>query len=266
MAFKYEVQKRVNEHYAEALKYFDKNHIVGIFLQGSQNYGLEVPNSDVDTKLIITPTFEEIAYNARPHSTTHIRENDEHIDFKDVRLYMETFKKQNLNFLEILFTDYSIIPALYAKQWMRLIVAREQIAHMNPYRAVKSMYGIAMEKWHAMEHVYPSKIKILEKYGYDPKQLHHLLRVEDFMERYIAGESYEECMYPLDPDYLLDVKLGAMNLEEARDIGQEALGHIVEMEKEFCDTHEQIVDKEVEELLKDVQVEIMKISIKQELK
>lgn len=266
MTFKYEVQKRVNEHYAEALKYFDKDHIVGIFLQGSQNYGLEVPNSDVDTKLIVTPTFEEIACNARPHSTTHIRENDEHIDFKDVRLYMETFKKQNLNFLEILFTDYSIVPALYAKQWMRLIVAREQIAHMNPYRAVKSMYGIAMEKWHAMEHVYPSKIKILEKYGYDPKQLHHLLRVEDFMERYIAGESYEECMYPLDPGYLLDVKLGAMNLEEARDIGQEALGHIVEMEKEFCDTHEQIVDKEVEELLKDVQVEIMKISIKQELK
>ena len=96
MAFKYEVQKRVDEHYAEALKYFDKDHIVGIFLQGSQNYGLEVPNSDVDTKLIVTPTFEEIARNARPHSTTHIRENDEHIDFKDVRLYMENFKKQNL--------------------------------------------------------------------------------------------------------------------------------------------------------------------------
>ena len=266
MTFKQEVQNRVNEHYAEALKYFDKDHIVGIFLQGSQNYGLEVPNSDVDTKLIVTPTFEEIARNARPHSTTHIRENDEHIDFKDVRLYMETFKKQNLNFLEIPFTDYSIIPALYAEQWMRLIEAREQIAHMNPYRAVKSMYGIAMEKWHAMEHAYPSKIKILEKYGYDPKQLHHLLRVEDFMERYIAGESYEECMYPLNSDYLLDVKLGAMDLEEARDVGQEALGHIVEMEKEFCDTHEQIVDKEVEELLKDVEVEIMKISIKQELK
>lgn len=57
MTFKYEVQKRVDEHYAEALKYFDKDHIVGIFLQGSQNYGLEVPNSDVDTKLIVTPNF-----------------------------------------------------------------------------------------------------------------------------------------------------------------------------------------------------------------
>ena len=266
MAFKYEVQKRVDEHYVEALKYFDKDHIVGIFLQGSQNYGLEVPNSDVDTKLIVTPTFEEIARNARPHSTTHIRENDEHIDFKDVRLYMETFKKQNLNFLEILFTDYSVVPALYAKQWMRLIAAREQIAHMNPCRAVKSMYGVAMEKWHAMEHEYPSKVEVLKKYGYDPKQLHHLLRVEDFMERYIAGESYEECMYPLDPGYLLDVKLGTMDLMEARNVGLEALEHITEMVDNFCFSHEQVVDKEAEELLKDVQVEIMKISIKQELK
>lgn len=266
MTFKYEVQKRVDEHYVEALKYFDKDHIVGIFLQGSQNYGLEVPNSDVDTKLIVTPTFEEIARNARPHSTTHIRENDEHIDFKDVRLYMETFKKQNLNFLEILFTDYSVVPALYAKQWMRLIAAREQIAHMNPCRAVKSMYGVAMEKWHAMEHEYPSKVEVLKKYGYDPKQLHHLLRVEDFMERYIAGESYEECMYPLDPGYLLDVKLGTMDLMEARNVGLEALEHITEMVDNFCFSHEQVVDKEAEELLKDVQVEIMKISIKQELK
>lgn len=266
MAFKYEVQKRVDEHYVEALKYFDKDHIVGIFLQGSQNYGLEIPNSDVDTKLIVTPTFEEIARNARPHSTTHIRENDEHIDFKDVRLYMETFKKQNLNFLEILFTDYSVVPALYAKQWMRLIAAREQIAHMNPCRAVKSMYGVAMEKWHAMEHEYPSKVEVLKKYGYDPKQLHHLLRVEDFMERYIAGESYEECMYPLDPGYLLDVKLGTMDLMEARNVGLEALEHITEMVDNFCFSHEQVVDKEAEELLKDVQVEIMKISIKQELK
>ena len=109
MTFKYEVQKRVDEHYVEALKYFDKDHIVGIFLQGSQNYGLEVPNSDVDTKLIVTPTFEEIARNARPHSTTHIRENDEHIDFKDVRLYMETFKKQNLNFYLACITRFFVI-------------------------------------------------------------------------------------------------------------------------------------------------------------
>ena len=36
-------RERVGEHYEEALEKFQKNNIVGIFLQGSQNYGLEIP-------------------------------------------------------------------------------------------------------------------------------------------------------------------------------------------------------------------------------
>jgi predicted nucleotidyltransferase len=106
---------KVREHYNEALEYFPEDRIVGVFLQGSQNYGLDVFNSDVDTKLIITPTFEELVFNKSPHSTTHIRANDEHIDFKDIRLYMLTFRKQNLNFLEILYTPYKIVNPKYEK-------------------------------------------------------------------------------------------------------------------------------------------------------
>ena len=108
--------ERVKEHYEEALEKFQKNNIVGIFLQGSQNYGLEIPESDVDTKLIITPSFKDIALNHKPISTTHVRANQEHIDFKDIRLYMETFRKQNLNFLEILFTDFFSINPLYVNE------------------------------------------------------------------------------------------------------------------------------------------------------
>ena len=101
--------QRVFDHYNEALEYFPKNNIVGIFLQGSQNYRLETEFSDVDTKLMVTPTLDEICFNRAPHSTTHVRANDEHIDFKDIRLMLQTFRKQNLNFLEILFTDYKVI-------------------------------------------------------------------------------------------------------------------------------------------------------------
>ena len=100
--------ERLFEHYDEALEHFNKEQIVGIFLQGSQNYGLDLPTSDVDTKLIVVPNFKDIALNNKPVSITHIRANEEHIGFKDVRLYMETFRKQNLNFLEILFTPYYI--------------------------------------------------------------------------------------------------------------------------------------------------------------
>ena len=80
------IMEGVHDHFEEALQYFPKDNIVGIFLQGSQNYGLDTENSDIDTKLIVTPTFEDLALNKQPQSTTHVRANAEHIDIKDIRM------------------------------------------------------------------------------------------------------------------------------------------------------------------------------------
>ena len=257
---------RVREHYNEALTYFPEDRIVGIFLQGSQNYGLATPQSDVDTKLIVTPTFRDIAMNRKPVSTTHIRANEEHIDFKDIRLYIQTFRKQNLNFLEILYTDFAIVNPIYEKQWNRLVESREAITHFNPYRSVQSMKGIALEKYHAMEHEYPSKIEVLKKYGYDPKQLHHLVRVEDYLGRYINGESYESC---LDPgpmkQELIEIKMGKYSLADARSIADKAKAHVEEMAEYAYSIYPNEEDSEVNKLLDDVQYEIMRIAVKGEL-
>ena len=261
-----EIMSRLNDHYNEALEHFPEDQTIGIFLQGSQNYGLELPTSDVDTKLIVAPSFEEIAMNTKPVSTTHIRANEEHIDFKDIRLYMQTFRKQNLNFLEILFTPFYIINPKYKDEWKRLVNARESIANFNRYRGVQSMKGIALEKFHALEHPYPSKIDIIAKYGYDPKQLHHLLRVEDYLERYIAGESYEKCLRPSDPEYLIAVKKGIYSLDEARLVGQRAILNVNSMAEEFYTKNENIEDPEVNALLDDVQLNIMRIAIEEEFK
>lgn len=260
------VMDRVKEHYNEALTYFPEDRIVGIFLQGSQNYGLATPQSDVDTKLIVTPTFKDIAMNRKPVSTTHIRANEEHIDFKDIRLYIQTFRKQNLNFLEILYTDFAIVNPIYEKQWNRLVESREAITHFNPYRSVQSMKGIALEKYHAMEHEYPSKVEVLKKYGYDPKQLHHLVRVEDYLGRYINGESYESC---LDPgpmkQELIEIKMGKYSLADARSIADKAKAHVEEMAEYAYSIYPNEEDQEVNELLDDVQYEIIRIAVKGEL-
>ena len=260
------IMARVKEHYEEALEYFPEDRIVCIILQGSQNYGLDYEGSDIDTKLIVTPTFKDIAMNRQAVSTTHIRENDEHIDFKDIRLYIQTFRKQNLNFLEILFSKYKIINPMYEQQWNRLIEAREAIAHYNPVQSIKSMRGIAKEKYFAMEHHYPSRMEWINKFQYDPKQTHHLLRVEEYLERYINGESYEDCLISKQSEYLKKVKTGAaFTLDEARIAADKAINHIDEMCDKFLEgTYE--VDNEVDALLDDVQYKIMEIAIKKELK
>lgn len=256
----------VREHYEESLQHFPKDNIVGIFLQGSQNYGLDTESSDIDTKLIVTPTFKALAFNEKPVSTTHVRANNEHIDFKDIRLYIDCFRKQNLNFLEILFTDYFIINPLYAEQWQRLVNAREEIAHMNPHRSMRSMAGMCGEKNHALQHPYPAKLEILEKYGYDGKQLSHQERVRHAMMKYAAGDSYWSCIHePFEPEYLKIMKRHGLKVEEAVALSKWSLEQSDAFCEEFCAEHPKAENEETLALLKDVQKEIMRISVKNEL-
>lgn len=261
------IMEQVLEHLQEAETIVPTKHIVGIFYQGSGNYGLDYEGSDVDTKCIVTPTFKSIVLARKPMSTTHVRANDEHIDMKDIRLYLETFKKQNLNFLEILYTPYCSFPNRhFYEQWQRLVEAREEITHYDPVRSVKSMMGIASEKFYAMEHHYPSRMAWIEKYGYDPKQLHHLLRVSEYLDRYIAGEPYGDCLLTKQANYLKEVKQGLFCLEAAREIAEKTYNAIHEKCNKFIEAHkDDPVNCAVDELLDDVAYEIVRESIKRDM-
>ena len=258
------INEKVHDHYMEAKEYFHDDSIVGIFLQGSQNYGLDYEGSDVDTKLIVVPTFKDIAMNKKPVSTTHVRSNNEHIDWKDVRLYIQTFRKQNLKFVEILFTPYKIINPKYSYQWNRLTNAKEEVARYAPNQAIKVMGGVSRERYHAMEHRYPSRIEWIDRFGYDPKQLHHLIRMEQFIERYIQGEPYEHCLKDYDSEYLVKVKQGYYSLEEARKVADDTIKNIEAMCDKFLSV-EHPVNEKIDDLLNDVQYEIMKLSVIDEL-
>ena len=259
------ISQKMKEHLQEAKETLKDRPIVVLACQGSQNYGLDYEDSDFDTKCITVPTFKEIALNKKALSTTHIRENNEHIDLKDIRLYIQTFRKQNLNFLEILFTPYYVCPmnnfTNFYNEWGKLINNREKIAHMNPLRGFSSMKGIAAEKYHALEHHYPSRMHMIEKFGYDPKQLHHLLRIDEFMKRFYNGESYEDCLISDYPDYLIDIKKGLFDLDKARDIANTTMTEIENLYNKAKNTLNNKEDKEMVELLEEVSYNIMRRSI-----
>ena len=264
-----DVMKRLQEHYEEAKTLFPEDRIVGIFLQGSQNYNLDTYLSDVDTKLIVLPTFEEICFNQKPHSTTHIRKNNEHIDIKDLRLMFQTFRKQNMNFIEILFTDYFILNPLYENFWNELIKNNELIAHYNLHKAVSTMKGIASEKYHAMEHRYPSRIEVIDHFGgYDPKQLHHLVRIHDFLTNFVAGKPYGQCLKPIEEkvELLKDIKInGVGSLEEARELADKYFNEIAQIADDFRSKNPNKINPEVDELLDKIQRNIMKKALSREL-
>ena len=265
------IMNKVQEHYQEALELYPADRIIGIFCQGSQNYGLDYEGSDIDTKCLLVPTLEDIIFNKKPISTTHIRTNEEHIDFKDIRLFLTTVRKQNLNFMAILFTKYKIVNPTYEQYWNRLIENNEQIARYNPVGAVKTMKGIAMEKYHAMEHRYPSKVDLIDSIGYDPKQLHHLLRVEEYLDRYINGIPYKDCLISNQCDYLREVKslvkgIPYYKLDQAKLLADAYLKAVVNKADEFAAAHkDDPVDWHVDVLLDDVQRDIVKLGIELEL-
>lgn len=261
------IMKRMHEHYQRGVELYGESRIVGLFLQGSQNYGLDYEGSDIDTKLILTPTIEDIIFNRKAVSTTHVMENEEHLDAKDIRLYIQTFRKQNLNFLEILFTEFKIVNPQYEKMWNVLVEHREEIARYNEFQAIKSMKGIAMEKYHAMKHPYPSKLALIEDHGYDGKQVHHLIRVEDYIDRYIRGHSYESCLKPSHGKIprMMEYKRQEIPLDIAEIEAKAAIDHVIEMADAFAATVENVGKPEVDAILDGVQRDIMKFAIATEL-
>jgi DNA-directed RNA polymerase alpha subunit len=156
---------------------------------------------------------------------------------------------------------------MYKAEWGRLVKERESIAHYAPVQAIKSMKGIAMEKYHAMEHHYPARMAWIEKFGYDPKQLHHLLRVEDYIERYIAGESYESCLIPTPNKvlHMMEYKRQEIPYEIAKKEADDAIAHVTEMADAFAASVENIGKPGVDEILNKVQRDIMKFAIATEL-
>ena len=218
------IKNRLYEHYVEALE--QGYEIFGIFVQGSQNYGLDIYNeeywSDIDTKCIVLPSLDDIILNKKPISHTYERKNKEHIDFKDIRLMWDCFTKQNVNFMEILFTDYYIVPDKYLPYWNQMRQMAEEITHAHPAQTVRTMSGMSMEKYKALEHRYPTIEWKIDKWGYDGKQLHHIIRINDFIRRYVTGMSFKEAMTPTSImiPQMNEAKLNKYSLPVARELAK----------------------------------------------
>ena len=174
---------RLIEHYNILLE--KGYNILYLALQGSQNYNLDEYTenycSDVDTKAIVLPSFKDFCYNKTPISTTLILDNNEHIDVKDIRIMFEMFKKNNLSYLELLYTKYSITNKKYEEEVNELLNNRYKL--VNKARLFKTIAGMSMEKKKALCHPYPNLLEKIEKYGFDGKQLSHCVRLNEMLIR-----------------------------------------------------------------------------------
>lgn len=258
-----DIQNRVKEHLDFALEHIDTDSYEWFVIcaQGSMNYGLMDDNSDVDTKMLVVPSLRHMALNKKPISTTLVLENNEHCDVKDVREYFKIVRKEDINFIEIFFTEYFLVNPKYADLWYDLTWDREEIARANEYRFLKCCKGMLFEKSHALSHPYPSKLEILAEHGYDSKQLCHALRVLRFAQNFICeGEKYYNCLRDADAhDSLMNIKHYKYpeSAEEARVLMDAYVNAMCYLEEKENENRKDKFDPEVSELLDEILVKLV---------
>jgi len=146
----------------------DKGYnVIYIGLYGSQNYNLDDEESDIDVKAIIMPSLHDIIF--RKVTSTTIECEKGNIDVKDLLTFYEVIRKGNFSYIEAINTEYSIGDK-YIKDLFKKFKPN-----------LKSMLGAMHEKRKALTHEYPSKVNEFEKWGFDPKQHHHIHRLFDLL-------------------------------------------------------------------------------------
>lgn len=147
----------------------DKGYqVIYIGLYGSQNYNLDDELSDIDCKAIIMPSLHDIIFRNKTSTTVECENGN--IDVKDLITFYEVIRKGNFSYIESIDTEYSIGDK-YIKELFKQIRPN-----------LKSFLGAMHEKRKALTHEYPSKHEEFEKWGFDPKQLHHILRLRHLLE------------------------------------------------------------------------------------
>ena len=132
---------------------------------------------------------------------------------------------------------------------------------VNEFAAIMAMCGVAQNKYKMVFKPSEATEKSIEKFGYAPKQLHHLKRIEYFLETYMSEESYISCMRPpLEiARELVEIKVGKYNDIEAKIIADEALNHINSIRQNVIN-HANIysnINLDAEKILNQVQKDLM---------
>jgi hypothetical protein len=153
-----------------------------------------------------------------------------------------------------------MISDAWVKEFYQLRNMAEDLTHAHPAQTMRTMAGMSMEKRKALCHPYPTLIEKIEKYGYDGKQLSHIIRLTDFMERYAAGESFRECLVPTGKyrDLIMEAKLSKFSLEEALELANEHDRRNREMKDNYIAKYGDVVNTKPYERLDELKTKILK--------
>ena len=232
---------------------FKEENILGIFAYGSQNYNFATENSDWDTKAIIVPSFEDLVLKRPVTKEVKVEETDEHCEVKDIREMVEMFKKQNINFIEILFTEYKWVNPIYKDIWEKYFEAnRERIAYYDMNKTLESICG--------------QSLRTIRQNPTNGKQIANAYRLFVFLYQYLKEKPYLECI-TLDgkmKEFLLDLKNSTEEVNPIHADLLEKLFNDMKYSRQGFDLKNKLINTIVEEVMNNGIFELIKLNLPKE--
>lgn len=253
------INNHLNLHYKECCDHYGEENVWAVMVYGSQNYKLDTPESDLDTKTLLIPSFKDVVLGAKMVSTDIQISDGGLSNVKDYRAMFQNYLKGNINFVETLFTPWLRLNINYYHEFKKLRSQRNLIANARPQKLMHMAVGMANQKYAAFEHPFESKKEVLAQYGYDPKQLHHLCRLKYFMQDYCEFRDFGKALKPEKEiaERLCSLKTDPIPYSAAVRLKEETMKEINEQLK-WADEHlpENNSYEEAKEFLDELAVEV----------
>lgn len=205
----------LNEH-VELIRKYSKEHkqtpLVTI-IHGSQNYDLDLSNSDVDSKTFFLPTLEDIIKENKVFPDKIKDSNNGILSLSSIATFFEQlFYKNSFNSLELLFAaEYQFYNKSFYKFWQEYIRPnRNKILYINPEKTLLTFYGIMMSNYSFSEKLLNKGDK--EKFW---KKVHYIEYFADIIIAYLLKE--KENIFLIDEGtirHLKNIKQGISDYEE----------------------------------------------------
>lgn len=229
-------------------------------LYGSQNYKMDSANSDLDRKVLVIPTLENLINNKKLNK--EYEDSKGQLKVIDIRNWINSLIKGSFSDWEILMTEYSITD-LSCKGFNAIYPMKCRIVTINPIKSIKSIYGI----FSSYADLTFKELQKGEKSDKLKKSLAHMIRVSEFMTKYFSfidesgcwSNAVHELFIPLNARFLSKLKQYGCDIEEAnrlynyhRLITNSLYNTILELWKDKTE------DKQTKEWLEKFKVEFIK--------
>ena len=225
-------------------------NLFGVFLFGSQNYGLDDENSDIDIKAIYLSKEGKDAPSSfgNVFISTGIFERSEtegQINAMLPEVFISNLLLNYHTWFELLYTDYYIINPKYSSVWNEILTLREKIAKQDKYSFMDAQLNCIVDQF--PQAIAGNDLALINK------RLSTFYRLKFLVEKYALDFPYEWCLTPTEEEkeFLLNLKKQAQYMDsECQEQTKQIIQDMTKTISQYKETYEDVKDYSALEKIK----------------